>query len=42
MASIDQICFLDVGFAFKSPEFCTEGIRLLRGSDEKEPESARN
>jgi len=40
LASIDQICFLDVGFAFKSSEFCTEGIRLLRG-DNIEPGSLR-
>jgi len=38
--TIDQICALDVGFAFKSSEFAAEGIRLLRG-DNMEPGSLR-
>ena len=38
--NINQICFLDVGFAFKSSEFVNEGIRLLRG-DNIEPGSLR-
>lgn len=37
---INQICFVDVGFAFKSSEFVDEGIRLLRG-DNIEPGSLR-
>jgi len=31
--TISQLCFLDVGYAFKSKDFCSEGIRLLRGEN---------
>lgn len=39
-ASIKQVCAFDVGFAFKSEEFTSEGIRLLRGEN-IEPGSLR-
>ncbi len=32
-ATVDQLTFVDVGYAFKSNEFATEGIRLLRGEN---------
>lgn len=32
-ATVGQLCFMDVGFAFKSAEFVDEGIRLLRGEN---------
>lgn len=32
-ASIEQLAYVDVGFAFKSNEFAAEGIRLLRGEN---------
>lgn len=32
-ATIDQLSFIDVGFAFKSAEFEEAGIRLLRGEN---------
>lgn len=32
-ASVSQLSFLDVGFAFKSKEFTNEGIPLLRGEN---------
>ena len=32
-ASLEQLCFLDVGFAFKSEEFVDEGVPLLRGAN---------
>jgi type I restriction enzyme S subunit len=32
-ASVAQLSFLDVGFAFKSAEFVRSGIRLLRGEN---------
>ena len=38
--NINQTCFVDVGFAFKSSEFVNEGIRLLRG-DNIDPGSLR-
>jgi type I restriction enzyme S subunit len=38
--TIDQLCFVDVGFAFKSSEYVDEGIRLLRGEN-IEPGSLR-
>ena len=31
--SVSQLCFQDVGFAFKSAEFTTQGVRLLRGEN---------
>jgi type I restriction enzyme S subunit len=33
LASVGQISLLDVGFAFKSAEFSSNGIRLLRGEN---------
>lgn len=38
--TIDQICELDIGFAFRSSEFSEDGIRLLRGEN-IEPGSLR-
>jgi len=32
-ATVEQVSFLDVGFAFKSKEFSASGIRLLRGEN---------
>lgn len=32
-ALIDQLAYVDVGFAFKSAEFSSEGLRLLRGEN---------
>lgn len=32
-ASIDQLASVDVGFAFKSAEFSSDGVRLLRGEN---------
>ena len=32
-ASVEQLAFVDVGYAFKSNEFEAEGIRLLRGEN---------
>ena len=32
-ATIQQLAFVDVGFAFKSAEYANEGIRLLRGEN---------
>ena len=34
-ATLSQLVFFDVGFAFKSEEFTDEGIRLLRGENIK-------
>jgi len=31
--TISQLCLLDVGYSFKSKDFCNEGIRLLRGEN---------
>ena len=39
-ATIRQLAFVDVGFAFKSGEYTKEGIRLLRGEN-MEPGSLR-
>jgi type I restriction enzyme S subunit len=39
-ATIQQLAFVDVGFAFKSAEYTKEGIRLLRGEN-MEPGSLR-
>jgi len=39
-ASVEQLAFVDVGFAFKSAEYTKEGIRLLRGEN-MEPGSLR-
>jgi type I restriction enzyme S subunit len=39
-ATIQQLAFVDVGFAFKSADYTTEGIRLLRGEN-MEPGSLR-
>ena len=39
-ATIRQVAFVDVGFAFKSAEFSDNGIRLLRGEN-MEPGSLR-
>ncbi|WP_417746688.1 restriction endonuclease subunit S [Rosistilla oblonga] len=39
-ARLDDVCQLDVGFAFKSKEFAKDGIRLLRG-DNIEPGALR-
>jgi type I restriction enzyme S subunit len=39
-ATIHQLAFVDVGFAFKSAEYTKEGIRLLRGEN-MEPGSLR-
>lgn len=39
-ATIQQLSFVDVGFAFKSAEYSKEGIRLLRGEN-MEPGSLR-
>ena len=32
-ARIDDLCWLDTGFAFKSGDFSSEGVRLLRGEN---------
>jgi type I restriction enzyme S subunit len=32
-ASVEQVVFLDVGYAFKSSEFTKDGLRLLRGEN---------
>lgn len=32
-ATVEQVCFLDVGFAFKSNEFEDRGVKLLRGDN---------
>ncbi|MFM2217457.1 MAG: Type restriction enzyme EcoKI specificity protein, partial [Planctomycetota bacterium] len=39
-ASVEQLAFVDVGFAFKSAEYTKKGIRLLRGEN-MEPGSLR-
>lgn len=39
-ATIQQLAFVDVGFAFKSAEYTMDGIRLLRGEN-MEPGSLR-
>ena len=39
-ANVEQLSFLDIGFAFKSAEFQKSGIRLLRG-DNLEPGKMR-
>jgi type I restriction enzyme S subunit len=40
LSTIEQLAWLDVGFAFRSAEFAEEGIRLLRGEN-IEPGSLR-